>query len=97
MTNQITNAVINAFEIEILIQFGNRKSDKDFDLLIVSDDFKGMSMLKRKEFLKKIDHRLDQVCLTVDQLKQFVESKCSLFWTIKQNHLKIYGDQTNIF
>lgn len=97
MKEGIVEAIAKTLQIDLIVQYGNINSNsKDIDLLVVSNDFEGISILKRRDLLKKIDCRIDAVCLTNNQLQRFKESKCSLFESIKRNHLKLYGNKTTV-
>lgn len=59
---------------------GEFEVESDVDLLIVSNDFKGVSIMKRKEimkkiFLDKIDITVDCVCLTEEEYKIAINQK----------------------
>lgn len=62
---------------------GEFRVESDIDLLIVSNDFKNISIKKRKEimekiFLDKIDITIDCVCLTEEEYKNAINQKREL-------------------
>lgn len=74
-----------------IYHFGNRKHGaRDIDLLIISDYFLGMSILKRREHLRNIYYKIDSVCLTLQEYKFFKQSRSSLYKEIKANGQLIY-------
>jgi predicted nucleotidyltransferase len=91
--------ILNLFDsILLIVEFGNRCSDaNDIDILIVSDEFRDISKLKRKELIKRIDEYLDPICFTSKQFKVFKDSDCSLFNNIKNSHKTIYGEERYFF
>lgn len=93
--SDIINTLINYFSIELIIRFGNINEDaQDIDLLIVSDDFLGVSNLKRKQLITKFDSRIDPICLTLLQFQRLKKSNSSLYNSILSNHKILYGNPT---
>jgi hypothetical protein len=87
----IVKQVLAFFTVELLVIFGNQDQDaRDIDVLIVSDDFKGISLFKSKQLLKRIDSRLDPVCLSLEQFGQFKQSDSSLYKAIIKTHSIIW-------
>jgi len=98
MKNDIIDKLTSYFDIELLLEFGNRESDaNDIDLLIVSDNFIGVSTLKRKQFVTNFDSHIDPICLTTIQFEHLKKSNCTLYNNIISNHKFLYGNPANIF
>jgi hypothetical protein len=98
MTALIANQLLRLFSTKLLVEFGNKGTyAHDIDILIISDEFEGISSLKRKELIKGIDRSLDPICLTSRQFQILKDSNCNLFNCIKNDHLIIYGDKTIFF
>lgn len=95
--SDIINILIDYFSVELIVRFGNRSEDaQDIDLLIVSNDFLGISNIKRKQLITKFDNRIDPVCLTSLQLEQLKKSRSSLYQSILSKHEILYGNPTNL-
>jgi hypothetical protein len=94
MKDHIVNEILNLFETKLIVQFGNKTENaNDIDLLIVSNDFNFISRLKARELLKRIDEKIDALCLTVDQFNELKKQKSSLYNSIlKTNSIK-YGSE----
>jgi hypothetical protein len=91
----IITEILNLIDVRLLVEFGDRKEiSADIDMLIVSEDFHGISMLKKRELIQRIDRSIDPICLTTKQFKQLKESNSSLYNCIKKTHLTFYGDKT---
>ena len=69
--------------------FGSKKDNADIDILIVSDDFYELSLIKRKEIVKKVSPRFDPVCLTNSEYRIFVEENGSLKCLIDSEGQKV--------
>ncbi|SFS95683.1 nucleotidyltransferase domain-containing protein [Mucilaginibacter polytrichastri] len=61
----------------------NASSKNDIDLLIICDDFDGVSRMKRMEkvLLNFSDEKVDPVCITSNEFTRLLQQK-SLFITI---------------
>ncbi|MBT2196199.1 nucleotidyltransferase domain-containing protein [Weizmannia coagulans] len=62
---------------------GENTIKSDMDLLIVSNDFNGMAIKKRKEIVKKVfdssmDNIIDCICLTEAEYNQIIAQKRNL-------------------
>lgn len=97
MKDHVINEILNLFETKLIVQFGNNTDNaKDIDLLIVSNDFNFISRLKSRELLKRIDEKIDALCLTVNQFNELKKQKCSLYNSIlKTNSIK-YGSEATL-
>ena len=72
-------------------------NSKDIDLLVISEDFEGVSRLKRNEkvnlnFSSKL---IDPVCLTVKEYERLVQEKSVFLNMILANASKIYERDFN--
>lgn len=74
MDKVLLKSLKREFKIAYLFVFGNKFSEKDIDILIVSNDFENISFTKRKMLIQKTSLYLDPICLT---LKEFERLKCS--------------------
>jgi hypothetical protein len=56
----------------------------DVDLLIISDSFRGMSLMKRREITKRcIDvQNIDPICLTTHEFEQVIASPGEFMQTV---------------
>jgi predicted nucleotidyltransferase len=98
MTNSIIDQILKLFDVKLLVKFGDRKElSSDIDILIISNDFDGISNLKRNEFIKRIDKSLDPLCLTTEQFARLKESNSSLYICIKKTLILLYGNKTAFF
>lgn len=98
MKDHVVNEILNLFETNLIVQFGNNTDNaNDIDLLIVSNDFNFISRLKSRELLKRIDEKIDALCLTVNQFNELKKRKCSLYNSIlKTNSIK-YGNEATLY
>ncbi len=98
MTKSYISDIVKLFDTEFILQFGDRiEYSKDMDILIVSNDFEGISTLKRRELIKRIDVNLDPICLTTRQFEKLKESKSSLLNCIQKTQTLLYGNKTALF
>lgn len=97
MKDYIINEILNLFETKLIVQFGNKNDNaNDIDLLIVSNDFNFISRRKSREILKRIDEKIDALCLTVKQFNDLKKQKSSLYSSIlKTNSIK-YGSEATL-
>lgn len=64
MRVSVLNDILSLFDTKLLSVFGNTGQDaNDIDILIVSDEFDGISKLKRRELVQRIDKRIDHYAL----------------------------------
>ena len=89
MNDKIHKDLNREFKINDLYIFGNKSTQNDIDILIVSDDFVNISRTKRKMLVKKISFKLDPICLTTREFKKLKLSKSSLWNTISTKGKKI--------
>jgi predicted nucleotidyltransferase len=59
---------------------GQYNLESDIDLLIISNDFKGISITKRKDiiqkiFLHKLENVIDCICLTEEEYNKIIMEK----------------------
>jgi len=95
MTTPYISEILKLFDTEFILQFGDQiKKSTDIDILIVSNDFEGISTLKRREIIKRIDSSLDPICLTVRQFDRLKDSQSSIFKCIQKSQILLYGNQT---
>ena len=75
----------------------DRPSSKDYDLLLISDDFEGMSRQKRieKVLLNFKSENVDPVCLTVEEYHRLLKQKSNFLNVILTNSDKIYERQSD--
>ncbi len=79
MNKEIINILTKEFKIYKLFLFGNSSKQSDIDILIVSNDFKNISQMKRKMLIKKNSSKLDPICLTYKELQNLKNSNSSLW------------------
>ena len=93
--NTAINEILNSFNISLIIRFGNREiSANDLDLLIVSDDFIGISNYKRAEIIKFINPLVDPICFTRLEFEIFQNKNNTLYRKIKSDSTILYGNHT---
>lgn len=98
MTKHYISEIVKLFDTEFIFQFGDKiEYSKDIDILIVSNEFEGISTLKRRELIKRIDPNLDPICLTNRQFEMLKDSKSSLFNCIQKTQTLLYGNETALF
>lgn len=78
MNKTILKNITREFRVNDLFLFGNSSSQKDIDILIVSNDFSNISRTKRKQLILKSSPILDPICLTYDEFKKLYNSDSSL-------------------
>lgn len=92
MTDTTLKLLLREFEIKLIIQFGNRtKSAKDIDVIIVSDNFEGISDNKRRHLICRIDESLDPVCFTINEYDNLTLAGSPFLKMITNNSKIIYG------
>jgi len=92
MTDTALKSILKEFEVKSIIQFGNiAETSKDVDILIVSDNFEGVSDKKRRELICKIDANLDPVCLTTNEYNNLSNANSSILKGITSTSKIIYG------
>jgi hypothetical protein len=88
-------------DISIVYLFGSKvlsiNEGNDFDLLIVSNDFEGVSRLKRDEKIKSYfnDEIVDPICLTNKEFERLIFQKSEALAEILKNAMLIYGRENN--
>jgi predicted nucleotidyltransferase len=74
--------------------FGSQTSGlgNDFDLLVVSDDFEGVSRIKRAEKVKLnfVSKKIDPVCMTNSEFERLVRRESIFLKEILKNAILIY-------
>ncbi len=66
----IVNQILRLFDTKLLVEFGNRRRDaNDIDILIISDEFEGISKLRRKELINNSSNAF-LICLFLSVLLQ---------------------------
>lgn len=98
MKDHIVNEILNLFETKLIVQFGNKSDNaNDIDLLIVSNDFNFISRLKSRELIKRIDEKIDPLCLTAQQFNKLKTQNCSLYKSILKTKFIKYGSEATLY
>lgn len=87
---EFTN-IFNEFDIVSIYVFGNTISEKDIDLIMVSDSFNGISLHKRKLLVQKSSKKIDPICFTCWEFDKFKLSNSSLWKEFINSGILIYG------
>lgn len=92
MTETVLKLLLKEFEVKLVIQFGNKaESAKDIDVIIVSDNFVGISDKKRRDLICKINESLDPVCFTSTEYNNLRNSDSPFLNAITNTSKVIYG------
>ncbi|MGQ9820158.1 MAG: hypothetical protein ACUVQ1_09610 [Candidatus Kapaibacteriales bacterium] len=98
MKDHIVNEILNLFETKLIVQFGNNTDNaNDIDLLIVSNDFNFISRFKSRDLIKRIDEKLDPLCLTTQQFNKLKTQNCSLYESILKTKSIKYGSEATLY
>lgn len=89
MNKTILKNIKREFRVKDLYLFGNTSSQKDIDILIVSNDFCDISRTKRRQLIMKSSPILDPICLTYKEFKNLNNSDSSLWRKISTTGKKI--------
>ncbi|MCD7972243.1 MAG: hypothetical protein LUG18_06190 [Candidatus Azobacteroides sp.] len=85
------DTIFKEFDVECIYLYGNVNCINDIDLLIVSNSFKGISISKRKDLIKKNNNKIDPICLTIKDFEKLKMSESTLWLELIKNGILIYG------
>jgi predicted nucleotidyltransferase len=93
----IVNIIINNLIVYKIILFGSQvsvKSENDVDLIIISDDFCGLSRMKRIKLILSLftDVVIDPICLTNTEYDNY---KNGIFFETILKNSKVLYDREN--
>lgn len=95
MIKEIEN-IIDLISPMTIYSFGSNQSNqnlnKDFDLLIISDYFEGISRQYRKNIITNILRNADPICLTQEELKT-QSKKTGIYQKIINEGTLLYGSK----
>ena len=79
MNETIIRNISREFRVSDLFLFGDYTTQKDLDILVISNDFRNISRTKRKMLIKKCSPQLDPICLTNKEFQKLKKSMSSLW------------------
>lgn len=98
MKDNVVYEILNLFETNLIVEFGNKsESANDIDVLIVSNDFIYISKFKSRDLIKRIDKKLDPLCLTIQQFNELKNKNCSLYKSILKTKSVKYGSEATLY
>jgi len=89
MNETIIRNITREFRVSDLFLFGDSSTQRDIDILIVSNDFGKISRTKRKMLIQKSSPKLDPICLTDKEFQKLKKSNSSLWIKISTKGQKL--------
>ena len=100
--NYIVSTLKSKFNIDKIVLFGSYVEDindyNDIDIIVISDDFTGISIAKRKRLIKQLLSSLivDPICLTSLQFNRMKDVGSDLYNKINKTGCEIYDRNINL-
>jgi predicted nucleotidyltransferase len=91
------NEILGIKEVYLIGSVAKSQADScsDLDIIVISDNFEGISYFKRKQLVQKYlesERQIDAICLTTDEFLGATTKPISSFKLENKNYIKIWGE-----